>query len=70
MDVKQQILAKKLGEETDTASVDQGTVRGGLGAWAKKLSVETGGIQRVTDVERLSGTTHVWNACTFWYVLT
>jgi hypothetical protein len=37
-----------------------------LKAWAKKLSVETGGIERVTDEERLSNTTHVWNACTFW----
>lgn len=36
-------------------------------AWAKKLSVETGGIQRVTDAERLQNTTHVWNACTFWW---
>jgi len=34
--------------------------------WGKLLSVETGGIQRVTDEERQHNTTKVWNACTFW----
>jgi hypothetical protein len=38
----------------------------GIRAWAKLLSVETGGIQRVTEEERKENTTHVWNACTFW----
>jgi hypothetical protein len=33
------------------------------------LSVETSGIQRVTDEERQHNTTKVWNACTFWYIL-
>jgi hypothetical protein len=39
--------------------------------WVKDvlLTVETGGIQRVTDEERQQNTTKVWNACTFWYVL-
>jgi hypothetical protein len=50
----------------DTASVQQGSYRGGLRAWAKALSVETGGIQRVTDDQRQNNTTRVWNACTFW----
>lgn len=39
----------------------------GLFAWMKKLSVETEGIQRVTDADRQYNTTHVWNAATFWY---
>jgi adenylate cyclase len=34
--------------------------------WARSLSVETGGIQRVTDEERSKQPTRVWNACTFW----
>jgi hypothetical protein len=34
--------------------------------WARSLSVETGGIQRVTDEERSKHPTRVWNACTFW----
>lgn len=53
----------------DTASAHQGSSRGGLQAWAKALSVESGGIQRVTDDQRQSNTTRVWNACTFWSVL-
>jgi hypothetical protein len=67
MDTKQQFSAEKSSDEIDSASIGKGTTRGGLRAWAKKLSVETGGIERVTDEERLSNTTHVWNACTFWY---
>jgi hypothetical protein len=36
--------------------------------WTKEalLTVETSGIQRVTDEERQQNTTKVWNACTFW----
>lgn len=66
MDVKQQISAKS-SDKIDSSSIEKGTIHGGLKAWAKKLSVEAGGIERVTDEERLSNTTHVWNACTFWY---
>ena len=36
------------------------------GALAKTLSVETGGIQRVTEEDRQHNATHVWNAGTFW----
>jgi hypothetical protein len=39
----------------------------GFRAWVKKLSIETNGIQRVTDEDRQQNTTKVWNACTFWY---
>ncbi|KAI7264461.1 cytosine-purine permease [Hortaea werneckii] len=35
-------------------------------ALTEKLSIETGGIQRVTDEECDHNTTRVWNACTFW----
>jgi hypothetical protein len=38
----------------------------GLKLWLKKLSVETGGIERVTDEDRVGETSKVWNACTFW----
>lgn len=38
-------------------------------SWMQVLSVETTGIQRVTDEERLVRTTKFWNACTFWYGL-
>ena len=44
------------------------TSRHGFLAWAKKLSIETEGIRRVTDEDRKHNTTHVWNAATFWYV--
>lgn len=38
-------------------------------SWMQMLSIETGGIQRVTEEERLVNTTKWWNACTFWYAL-
>lgn len=38
----------------------------GLKYWIKKLAVETGGIERVTDADRGENTSKVWNACTFW----
>ena len=41
-----------------------------VGEWMKNvlLSVETKGIERVTEEERQNNTTKVWHACTFWYV--
>jgi hypothetical protein len=43
---------------------------GTLTSWGKNilLSVETRGIERVTEEERQQNTTKVWNACTFWYI--
>lgn len=41
---------------------------GRLSKWLKTLSIETGGIERVTDEERAKNTSKVWHACTFWYV--
>lgn len=40
----------------------------GFNGWMRKVlvSVETRGIQRVTDEERQQNPTKVWNACTFW----
>ena len=53
--------------DIETASIKQGSPTAeGSRAWAKALSVESGGIQRVTDEERQNNTTKVWNACTFW----
>ena len=66
MDSKMDINQLSAENSSDTASIENGTIRSGFRAWAKKLSVETKGIERVTDEERLSNTTHVWNACTFW----
>jgi hypothetical protein len=66
MNIKQQVFAEKSSDEADTASIEKGILPNGFRTWAKKLSVESGGIQRVTDEERQSNTTHVWNACTFW----
>jgi len=42
----------------------------GFNGWMRKvlLTVETKGIQRVTDEERQANPTKVWNACTFWSV--
>nr|POF26421.1 purine-cytosine permease fcyb [Quercus suber] len=40
-----------------------------LSKWATALSIETGGIKRVTENDRREMNTHVWNACTFWSVL-
>jgi hypothetical protein len=34
----------------------------------KRLSIEEGGIERVTDEERKEKTTKFWHAATFWYV--
>jgi hypothetical protein len=38
------------------------------GSWFRSLllTVETRGIQRVTEEERQANTSKVWNACTFW----
>jgi hypothetical protein len=38
----------------------------GFRGWLKSLSVETGGIERVTEEDRKTNTSEVWHACTFW----
>lgn len=66
MDVKEQHSPETSTNDPEAASIRHGTLRSGFRAWAKNLSVESGGIQRVTDEERQTNTTKVWNACTFW----
>lgn len=66
MDIKKQISTEKSTDGMETESVEKGIVRSGFCVWAKNLSLETGGIERVTDDERQTNTTKVWNACTFW----
>jgi hypothetical protein len=34
--------------------------------WYRRFSIEKGGIERITDEERLQNTTKFWNAATFW----
>jgi hypothetical protein len=50
---------------SDSSGLEKGETVTGFKAWMKKLSVETGGIQRVTDEDRQTNTSKVWNACTF-----
>lgn len=38
--------------------------------WIQALSIEKGGIERVTPDQRQENVTHFWNACTFWCDLT
>ncbi|KAJ5757421.1 uncharacterized protein N7511_006115 [Penicillium nucicola] len=35
--------------------------------WYGRFSIEEGGIERVTDEERIQNTTRFWNAATFWF---
>lgn len=53
--------------EQQTSEVGSNEPLTWLQSWAQTLSVETGGIQRVTEDQRRDNTTHVRNACTFWY---
>ena len=68
MDFKQSLETPtaELPYEVKEGSLEKDNTRNGFRAWAKSLSVETGGIQRVTDAEREQNSTKVWNACTFW----
>jgi hypothetical protein len=66
MNVKVQYSSEKSTDGTDTASLEEGRVNSGFRVWARNISLEVGGIERVTDEERQTGTTKVWNACTFW----
>ncbi|KAF2668845.1 hypothetical protein BT63DRAFT_426107 [Microthyrium microscopicum] len=54
----------------DNSDVDSGEIKHepGLGGWLRRvlLTVETKGIERVTDEDRKENTTKVWHACTFW----
>jgi hypothetical protein len=58
--------------QPSTSDVELGSIKAStnvvsrLHAWAYSLSVETGGIERVTDENLSQKTTPVWNACAFW----
>lgn len=56
-------------EDFQAGSTEKPSNLTGFKYWVKRLAVETGGIQRVTDEDRAENTSKWWNACTFWYVL-
>jgi len=64
----EKVLASiSLADDTGSGSVDKSDAPlDRLAAWAENLSVETNGIERVTEEQREQNTTKVWNACTFW----
>jgi hypothetical protein len=55
-------------EVNSNHDVQHGTSKPATGFqyWVRHLAVETGGIERVTDQDRMKHTSKVWNACTFW----
>jgi hypothetical protein len=53
-------------EDVPTGVTEKPTSVTGLKYWAKRLAVETGGIERITDEDRAKNPSKVWNACTFW----
>ena len=50
--------AQKTPSDMDTAESSR--------PWYRRFSIEEGGIERVTDEERLQNTTKFWNCATFW----
>lgn len=52
--------------EVQAGTIGKPTAVSGIKYWAKRLTVETGGIERITDADRAENTSKVWNACTFW----
>jgi hypothetical protein len=53
-------------DEIQTGDTESTTDGSAFKRWLRTLSVETGGIERVTDEDRAKNTSKVWNACTFW----
>lgn len=53
-------------DDFQTGATEKPPVATGIKNWATRLTVETGGIERVTDEDRATNTSKVWNACTFW----
>lgn len=62
MNLNDHTSTTKTESETDTALNPSRPWLSGL----SRLSIEEGGIERVTDEERLQNTTKFWNAATFW----
>jgi hypothetical protein len=56
------------GDDVQIDISEKATGTTGLRYWVERLAVETGGIERVTDEDRVKHTSKVWNSCTFWYV--
>ena len=54
-------------DEVQMGEIEKTTNGSAFKRWLQKLSIETGGIERVTDGDRAKNTSKVWNACTFWY---
>lgn len=52
--------------EVQVGTAEKPSTTSSLKYWVKRLAVETGGIERVTDEARAEHTSKVWNACTFW----
>lgn len=69
MDAKLDITVAGNRTDIEAGSIEKNNSLPGISGWAKSRfwAVETTGIQRVTDADRGQNTTHVWNACTFWY---
>ncbi|RDW58203.1 hypothetical protein BP6252_13614 [Coleophoma cylindrospora] len=60
---------KIMSRETSVNEIASGSVEKPtniVASWAKKISFETNGIERITDEQRRHNTTKPWNACTFW----
>ncbi|TVY85309.1 Purine-cytosine permease fcyB, partial [Lachnellula suecica] len=67
MDAKKVTASTSFTDDTGSGSAEKVNLPlSRFAAWAKSLSVETNGIERVTDEEREKNTTKPWNACTFW----
>lgn len=53
-------------QDVQVGATEKPSATSGIQYWIKRLAVETGGIERVTDEDRAQNTSKVWNACTFW----
>lgn len=69
MDSKHEIAFTGSRPDLEKGSIEKRDNPQSISGWGKSRlwAVETTGIQRVTDEDRAQNTTHVWNACTFWY---
>jgi hypothetical protein len=67
MDYKQS-FETPTNDEVQMGEIESTTNGSAFKRWLRTLSVETGGIERVTDEDRAKNTSKVWNACTFWWV--
>ena len=66
MDVKSLPESNRPPSEVEEGSIVDEKDSNFVSRWARTVAFEKGGIQRVTEEERLHDTTKWWNACTFW----